>query len=184
MQPGHVIHNGISPNSSPVWYISFNFCRFPGTLSSGSFISGIILLSSAFLQLLAVCHISLHRRKYKKQDDTVYSIYIPPPNEDNELELRNQNHLPEPVALNTNSHNPILFDFGCMCVYAIILIFVVIIAFCLPSAFNAKNSERIFYVAHFIDLTFFFVLNVVLPCVFYTANDSARNYIKSLFFGK
>ena len=99
------------------------------------------------------------------------------------MRQRHQNDGKEIAVLNTSTHNPILFDIGCMSVYAGILMFTAIIAFCVPNAVEAPSSEKIFYFVHSFDLIVFFAINVILPSVFFIVNAPARNYIKSMFFG-
>ena len=154
--------------------------RFPGEFNN---ILGVVILLSVVLQSYSAAHISLYRKKYRRQDDTVYSIHIPSQSDGIEMGQRHQIHRQEIGALNTSSHNPILFDIGCMSVYAGILMFVAIIAFCVPNAVEAPNSEKIFYFVHSYDLIVFFSMNVILPSTFFIVAADARKYIKSLFFG-
>ena len=139
--------------------------RFPGEFNN---ILGVVILLSVVLQSYSAAHISLYRNKYRRQDDTVYSIHIPSQSDGIETGQRNQIHRQEIGALNTSSHNPILFDIGCMSVYAGILMFVAIIAFCVPNAVEAPNSEKIFYFVHSYDLIVFFYGLVIFTLLYLT----------------
>ena len=152
--------------------------RFP---SGNVTLINIILPASVLLQSFAACHISYYRRKFRKQDDTVYSIYIPPPQHENNVPNTSRNPPSVDVQLNTNQYNDILYGVGSMLVFSGFLILLLVISFCVPNLFQ---SNAIFYVVHYIDLVTFFVFNVFIPCLFYICNPSARLYTKKLFMGE
>ena len=152
--------------------------RYP---SGNATLINIIIPASLLLQTFAACHISYYRRKFRKQDDTVYSIHIPPQQHDGNATGTNREPPSVDVQLNTNQYNDILYGVGSMLVFSGFLILLLVASFCVPTILQ---SNAIYYVAHYIDLVTLFIIHVFMPCLFYKCNPSARLYIKNLFIGQ
>ena len=129
---------------------------------------------SVVLQISAMSHICYFRKKYKQQDNTVYSIQIPP-TADEENVRSIPNPVPDLPRINRTRYNQILFEVSTMLAYVVILISLICI---LKSTQNSKTALNIKYI---LDLLIVFVVNVMLPITFFISNRNARMYIKGLF---
>ena len=131
------------------------------------------------IQIFAACHISYCKRRYEKEDNTVYSIQIRPERNPDESNAINSNPASKPLRLNTNNYNEILFEATTMIMGAATLFMALMILFWATSL--SKSNGMWVYLCNDV---WVFIFNVITPCSFYTFNRNARMYIKSLILSR
>ena len=140
----------------------------------------IVVPISIILHIFVASHISYYKRKYQKQDDTVYSIQIQEPINEGDNNFSNSNLKQMPLKLNTRDYNEILYEVSAMIIFSITLIITLLLIICITT--TASNmSNGMLYLSHIVDHLLLLTLNVVLPCTLYIFNNNLRLFIKGLF---
>ena len=140
----------------------------------------IVVPISIILHIFAASHISYYKRKYQKQDDTVYSIQIRQPTNEDVPDSSNSNLRQIPLKLNTKNYNEILFEVSTMVIFSVTLIISFLLIFCITTT-ASKMSNGMLYLSHIVDHLLLLSLNIVLPCTLYIFNRNLRLFVKGLF---
>ena len=135
-----------------------------------------VVPATVALQVFAACHITYYKRKYKKEDSTIYPIQIKSEANLPKAEQPNSNPPQASLRLNTSNYNQILFETNSMVIWCAMLIILLLTILCVRTI--AKTNEMLIHIS---DLIVMFIVNVICPCVFYVCNCNARMYIKRLF---
>ena len=138
----------------------------------------IVVPISLVLHMFAAFHISYYKRKYQKQDDTVYSIQLRPQRNDDPDDNKTLNLRKIPLKLNTSNYNEILFEVSTMALFSLVLIIFLILIFCITSPATGMPMGMI-YLSHFADTLMMLTLNLVLPCTVCICNRNLRLFVKS-----
>ena len=110
----------------------------------------------------------------------MYSIHIQPTNNENDVNTPNSNSQPVCLRLNNKNHNQILLNTGAMAVFSAILILILSLLAIL-SITTISNSTLPFHINNIVLVVIFFIVFVMLPCIFYASNRNARIYVKRFF---
>ena len=134
------------------------------------------------LHIFVAGHISYYRRKYRQQDRTVFAIQLRCNEEENGQQQMEQYNQSVPIQLNTTRYNKILFEV----IYIILNSIFFISIFILWNVISNQHEghQKLFINYYLFDFFPLFILNVIIPCIYYVRNRNARVYIKTLFHKK
>ena len=137
----------------------------------------IIALISFIIHLTSATLIAYQKRKYQKEDNTVYIIQIPPNSSRSSSVSNGNNGIYNSQTTNTKRYNPILFQLE------IIIYVTITLALFLVMTIVSKR-----YVNHLSDYAREFLPGImfsfIFPCIFYLRNANFRKFIVSCFVSR
>ena len=137
----------------------------------------IISITNFFIHLTSATLIAYQKKKYQKEENTVYIIRIPPNSSRSGSVSNGNDAIYHSQPTNTQRYNPILFQLENIIFVSITL-----------ALFLVMTIVRTRYVNHLSDYAREFLPGImfsfVFPCIFYLRNANVRKFIVSCFVSR